>query len=337
MLTERAVEFDVYGMGNALVDLEFEVDDAFLDAHGIAKGHMTLVDADRQYAVLQALRGRHGVRACGGSAANTLVAVAALGGRAYYSCLVAADEMGQFYVEDLARAGVACGTCSVQPGGTTGSCVVLVTPDAERTMNTYLGVSAELGEAQLDAEALGRSRFLYVEGYLASSPTARAAAVAAMTMARRLGVRTALSFSDPSMVQFFRLGLEEIVGEGVDLLVCNRAEALAWAGCRTLAKAVDSLRQVAGSFAVTLGAEGALLFDGYQLHEIDPVPVQAKDTNGAGDMFAGALLYGLTHGLSYAEAGRLASLAASRVVARFGPRLPLEEYAAVLRQFRASA
>ncbi len=336
MLTSDAVAFDVYGMGNALVDMEFMVDDAFLVRHGIAKGRMTLVDAERQYALLQAVRGYHGTRACGGSAANTLVALAGFGGRAYYACLVGADEMGSFYVEDLTRAGVACGSCNVHAGGTTGSCLVLVTPDAERTMNTYLGISDQLSKAQLDSEALAQSRVLYVEGYLVSSPTARAAARDAMTMARRLGVRTALSFSDPSMVEYFRFGLEEVVGEGVDLLLCNRAEALAWAGCRTLAKAVDSLRQIAGAFAITLGAEGALLFDGYQLYEVDPYPAEAKDTNGAGDMFAGALLYGLTHGFSYPEAGRLASLAASRVVTHFGPRLPLDQYAAILREFRAS-
>lgn len=329
------MEFDVFGMGNALVDMEFAVDDAFLETHGIAKGLMTLVDTERQFAVLQALRGQHGSRACGGSAANTMVAVAALGGRACYAFLVAADEMGDFFLEDLARMGVATTLQGPRPAGSTGSCVVLVTPDAERTMNTYLGISAQLSPAQLDEEAVARSRFVYVEGYLVSSPTARAAAVAAMAMARRHGVRTALSFSDPAMVQYFRLGLEEILGEGVDLLFCNRAEALAWAGCRTLAKAVDSLRQVAGAFAVTLGAEGALLFDGYQLHEVDPCPVVAKDTNGAGDMFAGAFLYGITHGMSFPEAGRLASLAASRVVTRFGPRLAQEEYAALLKDFRA--
>jgi len=331
------MDCDVYAMGNALVDMEFAVEEEFLQRLGVTKGLMTLVDADTQYRILQALRTHHGVRACGGSAANTVAAVAGFGGRPYYACLVGADEMGDFYVEELASRGIATNMNGAHPAGTTGSCVVLVTPDAERSMNTYLGVSVELGEEHLDEEILARSRFLYVEGYLASSPSARPACVRAMEWARRHGVRTALSFSDPAMVRTFRLGLEEMVAEGVDLLFCNRDEALAWVGCRTLAKAADSLRQLAGAFAITLGSQGALVYDGYQIHEIEPVVVEARDTNGAGDMFAGAFLYGITHGLSYPEAGRLASLAASRVVARFGPRLLPEEYGQIWRDFRAQS
>lgn len=327
-------KYDVYGMGNALVDMEFEVSDAFLQTMGVEKGFMTLVDEERQFELLEYLRGERSNRSGGGSAANTVVANALFGGSSFYTCLVSNDEMGDFYTQELARAGVDTNLAERRAEGVTGKCLVMVTPDAERTMNTFLGISESLSVDQLRPEALRDSEFVYSEGYLVTSPTARPAVAEAMRLARESGVKTALSFSDPSMVKYFRLGLEEIIGEGVDLLFCNREEALLWGECRTLAKAVDSLRRIAGSFVVTLGGEGALIFDGYALHEVDPFPVTPVDTNGAGDMFAGAFLHGITHGMTYAEAGRFASLAASKVVTVFGPRLKPEEYAKTLAEFR---
>ncbi|GAB6112416.1 adenosine kinase [Desulfomicrobium salsuginis] len=327
-------KYDVYGMGNALVDMEFEVSDAFLQTMGVEKGFMTLVDEERQFELLEYLRGERSNRSGGGSAANTIVANALFGGSSFYTCLVSNDEMGDFYTQELARAGVDTNLAERRAEGVTGKCLVMVTPDAERTMNTFLGISESLSAAELRPEALRDSEFVYSEGYLVTSPTARPAVAEAMRLAREAGVKTALSFSDPSMVKYFRLGLEEIIGEGVDLLFCNREEALLWGECRTLAKAVDSLRRIAGSFVVTLGGEGALIFDGYALHEVDPFPVAPVDTNGAGDMFAGAFLHGIAHGMTYAEAGRFASLAASKVVTVFGPRLKPEEYPRTLAEFR---
>lgn len=325
--------YDVYGMGNALVDMEFEVSDDFLRSMGVEKGLMTLVDEKRQFELLEHLRGEKSSRSGGGSAANTVVANARLGGTSFYSCLVSDDEMGDFYVEELRRANVATNLTERRASGVTGKCLVMITPDAERTMNTFLGISESLSNTEVCEAALRDSKFLYVEGYLVTSPTARPAAAAAMNLARISGVKTALSFSDPSMVKYFRIGLEEVIGNGVDVLFCNREEALLWGGCRTLTKAADELKRIAGAFVVTLGGEGALIFDGYGMHEIDPYPVQPLDTNGAGDMFAGAFLYGITHGMRYDQAGRLASLASSRVVTVFGPRLKSEQYQEVLAEF----
>jgi sugar/nucleoside kinase (ribokinase family) len=327
------MHYDIYGMGNALVDMEFKVTDDFLELMGVEKGYMTLVDEERQFELLEFLREEPAHRSGGGSAANTVVGNALFGGKSFYSCMVSNDEMGDFYVAELQRAGVDTNLTSRRAEGVTGKCLVMVTPDAERTMNTYLGISEFLSRDEVQADALRRSRYLYVEGYLVSSTTARPAVVYAREIAREAGVKTAISFSDPSVVKYFRLGLEEIVGSGVDLLFCNREEALLWAECRTLAKAVDELRRIAGAFAVTLGADGALVYDGESLHEIDPVPVTAVDTNGAGDMFAGAFLYGLTHDMDYVQAGRFASLASSKVVGVFGPRLKPEEYARTLNEF----
>lgn len=327
--------YDVYGMGNALVDMEFSVDDGFLETMGVEKGYMTLVDEQRQFELLEFLRDEPAHRSGGGSAANTVVGSALFGSRAFYSCLVSNDEMGDFYTGELRRAGVDTNLTIRRADGVTGKCLVMVTPDAERTMNTYLGISEALSRDEVHPDALRDSQYLYVEGYLVTSPTARPAVVHAREIAREAGVKTAVSFSDPSMVRYFRLGLEEIVGQGVDLLFCNREEALLWGGCRTLAKAVDELRRIAGTFAVTLGADGALVYDGDSLHEIDPFPASAVDTNGAGDMFAGAFLYGITHGMDHARAGRFASLAASKVVGVFGPRLKPEEYERTLAEFLA--
>ena len=331
--------FDLYGLGAALVDTELRVTDAELQAHGIEKGVMTLVDEARQHQLLAAFDGHLALaqRASGGSAANTVIALSCFGGRAYYSCKVADDDNGHFYLRDLAAAGVAHNGSHGLPAGITGKCLVLITPDAERTMNTYLGISEQLGPENLELDALAASTWLYVEGYLATSATGRAAAIRAREAARAAGTRVALSLSDPGIVAHFREPLREMVGERVDLLFCNGDEARAWTGADSLETAAVRLRERADRFAVTLGARGALVFDGRELHEVPAVPTVAVDTNGAGDMFAGAFLYALTQGFDYPSAGRFANHAAAAVVSRYGPRLPAAEHGPLLQQLRALA
>ncbi|HEY9034643.1 MAG TPA: adenosine kinase [Pseudomonadales bacterium] len=329
-------QYQVYGIGAALVDTEIRVDDSFLQQCGIEKGYMTLVDEARQHE-LMALLQDHLVasrRASGGSAANSIIAHSYLGGSAYYSCKVANDDNGAFYLNDLREAGVeACYQHSLAEQGITGKCLVMITPDAERTMNTFLGISETLCEKNVNLDALASSEWLYMEGYLVTSPTGRQAAIRAREHAQRCGVKTALSFSDPGMVEFFRDGLQQMIGERVDLVFCNEHEALGWAGSDNLDDAMAAIRQVADTFAITLGARGALVFDGHKLHEIAATPVRAVDTNGAGDAFAGGFMYGITHGMSYAEAGRLAVMTAGRVVSEYGPRMDREGYRQVLATF----
>ncbi len=323
--------YHVYGLGAALVDTEVEVSDSDLVAMGVDKGLMTLVDEERQQQLLDHLDGHlvHSRRASGGSAANTIIAVSQFGGRAYYSCRVADDDNGRFYLHDMQVAGVDCRDGAL-PAGTTGKCLVLITPDAERSMNTHLGISATLSVDDLAPQEIAASEYLYIEGYLVTSPSGRAAAVRAREIAERSGTKTALSFSDPGIVAHFRDGLKEMVGERIDLLFCNRDEALAWAQTDNLDTAITALRKIAKSFAITLSADGAIVCDGSRLLEIEPFKVKAVDTNGAGDMFAGAFLYGLTQGHGFAAAGRLASLAAATVVTDFGPRLRAEQHAQLL-------
>ncbi len=325
-------KYQLCAIGNALVDMEFKVEESFLNACEIDKGLMTLVEEQRQDELVAALEGHPGKWACGGSAANTVIAAAQFGADCFYSCKLAADETGDFYLRDMHEAGVASNADNGRGPGKTGKCLVMVTPDAERTMNTYLGISEGFSVAELDAEVIAASEYLYIEGYLVTSPTGRAAATEAKRLAEAAGVKTALTFSDPAMVQFFKDGLTEMVGTGVDILFCNEAEALAWTGCATLEEAVIALRPIAKSFAITLGSKGAVLFDGETLHKVAPHAISAIDSNGAGDMFAGAFLFSLSRGDDFPDAGRLASLASAKVVQSFGPRLLKEQHAEILAE-----
>ncbi|GIX31494.1 MAG: adenosine kinase [Porticoccaceae bacterium] len=327
--------YDVAAVGAALVDTEIEVLDDELERLGLAKGHMTLVDEARHARLLAELSDHlvASKRASGGSAANTALAVAAFGGRVHFCGKVADDEDGRFYLDDLAAAKVAVARPATLSTGQTGRCLVLITPDAERTMATYLGISATLGPEDLDLQAVAAARYLYLEGYLVATPSGRAAAVAAARHARQTGTAVALSLSDPAIVEHCREGLAEVAEGGVDLLFCNRAEALLWTEQEELADAVEALADRVPRFAVTLGSEGALVHDGDELHRIPAEPITAVDTNGAGDMFAGAVLYAVTHGMDWQRAGRFGCLAAAAVVGQYGPRLPLEQYRGLLEAF----
>jgi len=328
-------KYMAYGIGAALVDTEIKVRDTELAQMNVEKGLMTLVDEARQRELLGHLEG-HMVKAShasGGSAGNSMIASAQFGGPTFMSCKVADDADGDIYIADLQAAGVEHCLNSARAPGTTGKCLVLITPDAERSMNTFLGISESLSTEQLDAEAIAASEYLYIEGYLVTSPTGRAAAIRAREIAEAAGVKTSLSFSDPGMVEFFRDGIAEMIGDRVDLIFCNEAEAMGWAQSDNLDETVEKLRQIAGSFVITRGAQGALTFDGTELAEIPPHRVQAVDTNGAGDMFAGAFLYAITRGETFPTAGRFASLAAGNIVANYGPRLPAAGYQALREEF----
>lgn len=319
------MKYDVYGIGNALVDKEFEVTDEFLAAHGIEKGMMTLIDEATQQRLLSGLIETFGLkkRASGGSAANSIVAVSQFGGKTFYACKVANDETGEFYMHDLHAAGVTTALNQVRCNseGVTGKCMVMVTPDAERTMNTFLGITADFSEAELHLDELRQAHYLYIEGYLVTSDMSRAAVLKARQIAAEHGVKTAMTFSDPSMVKYFRGGIDEMLGDGVDILFCNEEEIATFTGKDDLEEAISSIRPFARKLVITLGSKGALVVDESGRTEIAPNRVEAIDTNGAGDMFAGAFLYGVTQGMDDAQAGKLASLAASRIVTVFGARL----------------
>lgn len=325
-------KYQVFGIGAALVDIEVSIDDAFLQQCDIEKGFMTLVDEERQQQLMEMLD-RHMSAAhysCGGSAANSIIAVSSFGGSAYYACKVANDKNGDFYLNSLRDAGVAADFNAERDYGITGKCLVMVSDDAERTMNTFLGISETLSVENINEEALKQSEWLYIEGYLVTSETGRAAAIKAREIAQAHGVKVALTLSDPGMVEFFKDGLEAMIGDKIDLVFCNEYEAKEWAGTDTVEAAFNSIKTIANSFVVTQSEQGAYIFDGHSLEHIDAVATKAIDANGAGDAFAGAFLYGINHGMSYVEAGELAASTASAVVSQFGPRLKKAEYQALL-------
>lgn len=325
--------YHIYGIGAALVDTEIEVSDQDLIDNAIDKGVMTLVDEARQQTLIDSFSD-HLVasrRASGGSAANTIIAASYFGANNFYSCKVANDENGDFYLQDMRDAGVHLPPNGGEKAGITGKCLVMITPDAERTMNTFLGISETVSPKDLHLPAIADSQYVYIEGYLVSSETGRAAAIQLRKEAEANGVKTALSLSDPAMVSFFYDGLTEMIGDGVDLLFCNVDEALGYTKTDNLDAAIDALKPIAKEFAITLGSKGAVVYDGEKLISIDPVATNAIDTNGAGDMFAGAYLYGVSHGMSREQAGKLASTAAAKVVSQYGPRLKPEQHQAILQ------
>jgi len=325
------MSYDVYGVGNALVDIVTEVDAGFFQANGVEKGVMTLVDDKRQEHLMGVIDMQRSKMSCGGSAGNTVIAVNQFGGKSFYSCLVAQDELGKFFLMDLARNGVDTSITHEQcPEGRTGRCLVMTSPDADRTMNTFLGISSLLAPAQLDADAIRRSAYIYLEGYLVASPHGVETMLEARRVAERAGTKVSITLSDPNMVKFFGDRFTEVIGASVDLLFCNEEEAMMVTKTSDVESAARQLRGLSKRFAITLGANGALVYDGEVSIRIEPFRTKAVDTNGAGDMFAGAFLYGITHGKSYAEAGKLASLASSRVVEQWGPRLQPDQSRKVL-------
>ncbi|MDA9909119.1 adenosine kinase [Gammaproteobacteria bacterium] len=329
-------KYHVYGIGAALVDKEFEVEDSFFEHESIQKGIMTLVDGESQDTLLQRLMDKFGLkkRAGGGSAGNSIYAISQFGGSTFFSCKVANDEFGDFFLEELGHLNIATNLDNqTRDGGVTGKCLVMVSPDAERTMLSYLGISETLSKNEIDVEALKDSEYLYLEGYQVTSDSGREACIYARQIAKENGVRTAITLSDPAMVQFFRSGLQDMIGDdGVDLLFANDVEAREWAGKETVEESLEELKKISKQIVVTCGSEGALLFDGEKNISIAPHSVKAVDSNGAGDMFAGAFLYAVSAGHDFETAGNLASLAAATTVSHFGPRLTPEQHLEIKNQ-----
>ncbi len=326
---------DLFAIGNALIDQEFKVSDDFLIQQNLQKGTMQLTDGDTQailYSNLQASQVYKG-QASGGSAANTTVAFSALGASAFYGCRVGNDDLGKIYLDGLNEAGIQTAKQSISEG-VTGTCMVLVSPDSERTMHTFLGITAELTDQQIDFSPLASAKWLYIEGYLSTSDSARVAVKQAREIAKANNVQIALTLSDPAMVQYARQGLDELLDDGVDLLFCNEQEALMYSGAPTLDEALVKLQSLSKHIVITLGEKGALIHNNEHTFTVSGRKVTAVDANGAGDAFAGAFLYALNAGFNYKTAAELAILISSEVVSQFGPRLANADYALLLQNFQ---
>ena len=326
-------KYHVYGMGAALVDTEIQVTDDDLITMQVEKGQMTLVDEQRRQELMEALSGHlvHSKRASGGSAGNTIIAASYFGAKTFFSGKVAADDNGEFYMQDMQRAGVVTPLITAEPG-VTGKCLILITPDAERSMNTFLGASESFSSRELDLAAINESAYLYIEGYLVTTDGGRSAAINAREVAQSNGTKVALSFSDPGIIAHFKDGIQSMMGGKIDLVFCNRDEALEFAGTDQLDEAIDALKNVADEFVITLGADGSLVYCDGQIIKVDGFKVDAVDTNGAGDMFAGAYLYAISKNDDRKQAASFASRCAAEVVSQFGPRLRPEQYQPLLEE-----
>jgi sugar/nucleoside kinase (ribokinase family) len=320
--------YDVVGIGNAIVDIIGRCDDAFLSKHDLAKGRMHLIDAgqaDKLYAAMGP-----GTERSGGSAANTIAGFASFGGRGAFIGRVADDQFGKVFAHDIRAAGVTYDTAPAKSGAPTALCLIFVTPDGERTMNTFLGASTELGTGEVDAELIMAAKVTYLEGYLFDKPEAKQAFHRAAALAAEAGRKTALTLSDAFCVDRHRDDFRKLVHEGVDILFANETEITALFQVNKFAEAVAAVRGACEIAVLTRSAQGSVIVTPTATIDVRPKPVgHVIDVTGAGDLYAAGFLYGLTRQLSLADCGRLGSLAAAEVISHIGarPEKPLSELA----------
>jgi len=322
-VAERA-ELDVVGIGNALVDVLSHADDSRVAALGLVKGTMSLIDEARARELYEATG--PGVEISGGSAANTIVGVASFGGHAQYVGKVRNDQLGEVFGHDLRSTGVRYDTPTAAAGPATGRCLILVTPDAQRTMGTFLGASSGLGPGDIDGALIARARIVYLEGYLFDPPAAQEAFRKAAALAHAAARKVALTLSDPFCVDRHRAAFLDLVERHVDILFANEAEILALYQVSSFDAAVEKVRGHCEIAALTRSAKGSVLLDNGNTHVIAAGPVEhVVDTTGAGDLYAAGVLYGLSRGLDLPACGRLGSLAAAEVISHVGarPMVPL--------------
>ena len=311
-------KYDVLGIGNAIVDVVAPVDEAFLSRHDMHKGAMALIDtatADALYAAMPPA-----AETSGGSAANTCAVAAMLGAKVAYLGKVAEDQLGRVFRHDIGAVGVHFPTAPLLGGAPTARCLIMVTPDGQRTMNTYLGACVTFGEADVDAALVADAAVTYLEGYLFDPPEAQAAFRRAAKAAHDAGRQVALSLSDAFCVHRHRAAFRELVNGHVDILFANEAEITALYETNTFAEAAAWARRDVALAALTRSEAGSLIIRGGDTEEVAAVPTKVVDTTGAGDAYAAGFLAGLTAGKSLAECGRLGSIAAAEVISHYGAR-----------------
>ena len=310
--------YDVCAVGNAIVDVLAPCDPAFLEAQGLTAGSMQLVDAERSAALYAAMNA--GVEASGGSAGNTVAGVGSFGGRAAYIGKVADDQLGGVFTHDIHAVGVHFETPPLADGAT-GVCMINVTPDGQRTMCTFLGAANQLSVADIDADLIGSSAIVYLEGYLFDPAPARAAFEAAAAAAHAAGRKVAITLSDSFVVHRWRAELLAFIEASADIVLANEGELAALFETDDFDAAASSLAAMVEVAAITRGEVGSVVVRGDERVVIAVVPVdKVVDTTGAGDQYAAGFLLGLARGLSLEDAGKLGSLAASEVIAHWGPR-----------------
>jgi sugar/nucleoside kinase (ribokinase family) len=321
-------KYDVAGLGNAIVDVIASVDDQFLLTHQIAKGAMTLIDEFRAQELHKELR--QSVEVAGGSAANTMAGLASLGATTVFSGKVYDDRLGAMFGKSLQELGVAYTTLPAKTGSPTASCMIAVTADGQRSMNTYLGACREMTPDDVQAEEIAAAKILYIEGYLWDTDDAKDAARKAIAAAKKGGALVSLSLSDSFCVGRFRDEFLDLMKDHLDILFANEDEAKALFETESFDAVVEKLKAWGGIAAVTRSAKGCVVIKGNEVHAVAAAPVaKVVDTTGAGDQFAAGFLFGMTHGKSLADCGRLGSMAAAEVISHYGarPEISLKELA----------
>lgn len=323
------LRFDITGIGNAIVDFLSQTDDAFLSRHNMPKGAMSLIDADTATKLTNEMQ--NGVSASGGSVANSCAVAAALGAKVAFLGKVANDEMGDIFRREIAAVGVHYATPSLVNRVPTARCLVLVTPDGQRTMNTYLGAGGEFGLNDLDETIIAASRVTYLEGYLFDPPAAQAAFSEAAKMARAAGRQTALSLSDAFCVDRHRDRFKRLIAEGIDILFANESEICSLYQVNSFAEATEKAKQDVGLAVLTRSEAGSLILHKGQSVSVPAMPIQVVDTTGAGDAYAAGFLTAYTKGKSLEDAGKLGTQAASLAISRIGARPPASDLAALIQ------
>ena len=312
-------KFDVTGVGNAIVDVLAQADDALLEKHALPKGAMNLIDAataDRLYSVMGP-----GIEASGGSAANTIAGIAALGGKTAYIGKVAQDQLGDVFTHDLRAVGVTYDTARLVGGLPTARSLIFVTPDAQRTMQTFLGATSQLGPEDVNMDYITASKVVYLEGYLWDQPRAKEAMRNAAVSAHQAGVKVAFTLSDSFCVGRYRSEFLELVEKHVDILFANEHEILSLYEVENFDDALQKVRGQTEIAALTRSEKGSVVVRGNEVHVIDAVPgVKVVDTTGAGDAYAAGFLYAYTQGWDLVRAGRLGGAMAAEVISHYGPR-----------------
>ena len=311
--------FDVLAIGNAIVDVLTRVDDDFLIEQKIKKGAMTLIDARGATHLYGQMP--PGVEISGGSAANTAAGVASFGGKAAYIGKVRDDQLGEVFAHNLHTVGVSYETSPSTDGPSTARCLIMVTPDAQRSMNTFLGACQTLGPNDIDPDRVGRASIVYMEGYLYDPPAAKQAFEKAATIAEQAGNKVSLTLSDAFCVERYRSEFQNLVEGYVDLLFANEAEICSLYQTKIFDEALQFVRQKCELAVLTRSEAGSVVVSGDEIYVVDAEPVErVLDTTGAGDLYAAGFLYGCATGRDLLTCGRLGSLAAAEIISHFGAR-----------------
>ncbi|MDP7650983.1 MAG: adenosine kinase [Rhodospirillales bacterium] len=330
-----AARYDVIGIGNAIVDVLAHSDEEFLAAHGLAKGAMTLIDADTAKALYDAMA--PAIECSGGSAANTIAGLASLGATTAFIGKVHDDQLGAIFRHDIRALGVAFETLLATGGAGTARCLIFVTADAQRTMQTYLGACVELGPGDIDDELVAASKVAYLEGYLWDPPGAKEAFILAATIVRQAGRTVALSLSDPFCVDRHRDDFCDLVNDHVDVLFANEEEIKSLYQVDTFDDAMQRVRGHCRIAALTRGDKGSVVISGDEVHVVDAVPIEhVVDTTGAGDAYAAGFLFGITHDFDLGPSAHIGGIVAAEAISHFGARAEVSLDELVRRELGSS-